>query len=59
MQQQKKLKSAENWEKKSFKKDGFHSIGATICTRRQSRCLPYADFLKLNINMQSAQEVAE
>ena len=36
---QKMPKSAE-----SVKKAGFHSIGATIRTRRESRCLPYAGF---------------
>ena len=27
---------------KSFKQAGFHSIGATICTWRESQCLSYA-----------------
>ena len=27
---------------KGVKKEGFHNIGATIRTRRESRCLPYA-----------------
>ena len=30
---------------KSFQKAGFHSFGATIRTRRESRCLRYALFL--------------
>ena len=29
---------------KSVKNVGFHSIGATIRTRRESWCLPYAGF---------------
>ena len=33
--------------KKSFKSAGFHSIGAIIRKRRESRCLPYAGFLVL------------
>ena len=34
--------------KKSVKKSGFHSIGATFRTRQESRCLPYTGFfLKL------------
>ena len=28
-----------------FKKAGFHSICATIQTRQESRCLPYAGFV--------------
>ena len=34
-------KSAEKCQK-----GGFHSIGATIRTRRESRCLRYAVFFK-------------
>ena len=30
--------------KKSFKKAGFHSIGATIRTKQKSRCFLYGEF---------------
>ena len=43
MQQQKMAKKSPKVQK-SVIKAGFHSIGATIRTRRQSRCLPYAQF---------------
>ena len=49
-------KSAKNKTTKNCKKNaisaekgqqvGFHSIGATIRTRQESRCLPYAGFFK-------------
>ena len=35
-------------EHKSVKKEGLHSIGATIRTQQESLCLPYADFLKVS-----------
>ena len=51
------IKSAKNVEfclsksaqkcKKRVKKAGFHGIGATIRTRRESQCLPYAFKKKL------------
>ena len=40
-----KAKSA----KKSVKKAGFHSIGPTICTRRESWCPLYARFLCIRV----------
>ena len=35
---------------KSVKKEGFHSIGATIRTRQESLCLPYAGLLNLPLD---------
>ena len=32
----------------SFKKAGFHIIGVIICTRRESRSLPYAHQILYN-----------
>ena len=48
---------------KSVKEAGFHSIGATIGTRRESRCLPYAGFFpegpNKSLNQSPPQELEE
>ena len=45
--QRRQKKSAKVQE--SFKSAGFHSIGATIFTRQERRCLPYEGFFSLSI----------
>ena len=42
MQQQKWLNSAQKCKTENFQTAGFYSIGATICTCRESWRLPYA-----------------
>ena len=50
----KSQKGQKKWQKmpksaEKSKKAGFHSMGATIGTRQESLCLPYAGFILIGV----------